>query len=154
MTQCRPAPRLTSLQRRQREAGFTLIEIMVVVAILAILAAFVIPNIADEPGKARVVKAKQDIRAMEAALDLYKLDNFNYPSTDQGLPALSQQPEGAANWKSGGYLKKLPKDPWGRDYLYQSPGEYGPVDVYTLGRDGSPGGEGEDADIGNWNLDG
>jgi general secretion pathway protein G len=137
-----------------RQSGFTLIEIMVVVAILAILAAFVIPNIADEPGKARVVKAKQDIRAIEAALDLYKLDNFNYPGTDEGLVALTQQPASAPNWKTGGYLKKLPKDPWGRDYLYLSPGEYGPVDIYSLGRDGAPGGEAEDADIGSWNLDG
>jgi general secretion pathway protein G len=137
------------------QQGFTLIEVMVVVAILAILATVVITNISDEPGKARVTKAMQDIRAIESALDLYKLDNFNYPTTDQGLLALVEPPATdpvAANWKDGGYLKRLPKDPWQREYLYLYPGEKGAVDIYTLGRDGAPGGEGFDADIGNFDL--
>ena len=110
------------------QRGFTLIEVMVVVAILAILATVVITNISDEPGKARIAKAKQDIRAIESALELYKLDNFNYPTTDQGLSALVESPATdpvAANWKDGGYLKRMPKDPWQRDYLFLSPGENG-----------------------------
>ena len=137
------------------QKGFTLIEIMVVVAILAILGATVVPLILDRPDQARVVKAKQDIRAIEAALDLYKLDNFNYPTTDQGLEALVSPPTidpVAPNWKDGGYLKKLPKDPWGREYLFLSPGENSAIDIYTLGRDGAPGGEEYDADIGNFNI--
>ena len=141
--------------RFARQGGFTLIEIMVVVAILAILGATVVPLILDRPDQARMVKAKQDIRAIEAALDLYKLDNFNCPTSDQGLQALVEPPSSdpvAPNWKDGGYLKKLPKDPWGREYLYLSPGENGEVDIYTLGRDGSNGGEGVDADIGNFNI--
>ena len=142
------------VQRRAR--GFTLIEIMVVVAILAILAAAVIPRIMDEPDKARVVKAKQDIRALEAALNMYRLDNFSYPTTDQGLdalvsaPAIEPEPQ---NYKEGGYIKKMPKDPWGNEYQYLSPGENGEIDIYSLGADRSPGGAGFAADIGNWNID-
>ena len=135
------------------QRGFTLIEIMVVVAILAILGATVVPLMLDKPGEARQAKAIQDIRAIEAALDLYKLDNFNYPTTDQGLQALVELPTSdpvPPNWKDSGYLKSLPKDPWGRDYLFLSPGENGAVDIYTLGRDGAPGGEGFDKDIGNY----
>ncbi|MCW8826802.1 MAG: type II secretion system major pseudopilin GspG [Gammaproteobacteria bacterium] len=140
----------------KRESGFTLIEVMVVVVILGILAAVVVPRIMDNPDKARVIKGKQDIRAIESALNLYKLDNFNYPSTDQGLEALINQPSGepkANNWKQGGYLGKLPKDPWGSDYLYLSPGAHGEIDIFTYGADGRSGGEGVAADIGNWNLD-
>lgn len=137
----------------RRQHGFTLIEIMVVVTILAILGATVVPLILDHPDQARVAKATQDIRAIEAALDLYKLDNFNYPTSDQGLQALVEPPsDGAPNWKDGGYLKKIPKDPWGRDYLFLSPGENGPIDIYSLGGDGASGGEGFDADIGNFTL--
>ncbi|RMD79146.1 MAG: type II secretion system protein GspG [Gammaproteobacteria bacterium] len=136
-----------------RERGFTLIEVMVVVVILAILAAIVVPRIMDRPEAARIAKAKADIRAIQSALDLYKLDNGSYPSTDEGLEALVRRPPGARRWKEGGYLDRLPKDPWGRPYLYLNPGVHGPVDVYTLGADGRPGGEGKDADIGNWNLD-
>ncbi len=139
-----------------RMRGFTLIEIMVVVAILAILAAAVIPRIMDEPDKARVVKAKNDIRALEAALNLYRLDNYNYPTTDQGLEALVSPPSGspeAPNWKQGGYINKLPKDPWGNEYQYLSPGENGEIDIYTLGADRQSGGESYAADIGNWNID-
>jgi general secretion pathway protein G len=138
------------------ERGFTLIEIMVVVAILAILAAVVVPRIMDEPDKARMVKAKQDLRALESALNLYRLDNYTYPTTDQGLEALVSVPTSPPeppNYKSGGYLKRVPKDPWGNDYQFLSPGEFGDVDIYSLGADRSPGGEGFNADIGNWDLD-
>jgi len=140
---------------RAHAAGFTLIEVMVVVVILGILATLVIPRIMDKPDEARVTKAKQDIRTLESSLNLYKLDNFVYPSTDQGLEALVQKPVGepeARNWKEGGYLDRLPQDPWQRPYQYLSPGGHGSIDIYSLGRDGQPGGEGVDADIGNWNL--
>ncbi len=136
------------------QKGFTLIEVMVVVVILSILAAVVVPRIMDNPDKARITKAKQDIRAMESALNLYKLDNFQYPSTDQGLEALTQKPSGTPeprNWKAGGYIDRLPLDPWGIDYQYLSPGEHGEIDIYSLGADGAPGGEGVAEDIGNWN---
>ncbi|MEZ5593956.1 MAG: type II secretion system major pseudopilin GspG [Gammaproteobacteria bacterium] len=142
---------------RQRAAGFTLIEVMVVVVILGILAAVVVPRIMDRPDEARIVKAKNDIRVLQSQLNLYKLDNFEYPSTDQGLEALVSKPAGAPeppNWKAGGYIDRLPKDPWGRDYLYLNPGQHGTIDIYSLGRDGVAGGEGSDADIGNWKLDG
>ncbi len=138
-----------------RSRGFTLIEIMIVVAILAILAATVVPTILDRPNDARVVKAKQDIRAIEAALDLYKLDNFDYPTTDQGLEALvapPTTPPEPKSWKASGYLKNLPKDPWGNEYQFLSPGENGVVDIYSLGSDAQPGGESYAADIGNWDL--
>lgn len=138
------------------QRGFTLIEIMVVVVILGILAAVVVPKIMDNPDKARVAKAKQDIRAIGGALDLYKLDNYNYPSTDQGLEALVSKPSGepeARNWKQGGYLDRMPKDPWGDEYHYLSPGSHGEVDIFSYGADHRPGGEGFNADIGNWTLD-
>ncbi len=129
---------------------------MVVVVILGILAAVVVPRIMDRPDQARITKAKQDIRALEAALNLYRLDNFRYPTTDQGLEALVSKPTSSPepkNWKSGGYLDRLPKDPWSNPYQYLNPGEHGDFDLYTLGADGSPGGEGINADIGNWTLD-
>ena len=137
--------------RNQR--GFSLIEIMVVVVILGILAALVVPKIISRPDEARVVKAKQDVLSIQSALDLYKLDNGFYPTTDQGLQALVHKPEGSPtpnNWQS--YLKSVPKDPWGRDYLYLNPGEHDEVDVFTYGADGQPGGTGINADIGNWNA--
>ncbi len=136
-----------------RHAGFTLIEVMVVVVILGILAAIVVPRVMDRPDAARITKAKQDIRALESALNLYKLDNFVYPTTDQGLQALVSKPAGTPeprNWKQ--YMDRLPKDPWGNDYQYLSPGVKGDVDVFSLGADGQPGGEGVNADIGNWDL--
>jgi general secretion pathway protein G len=120
------SPRLHRLPRSW--AGFTLIEIMVVVVILGILAAIIVPKLADQPDKARVAKAQQDIRALESALQLYKLDNFYYPSTQQGLEALVQKPAGdppARNWKQGGYIPRLPKDPWGTPYQYLNPGVKG-----------------------------
>lgn len=133
--------------------GFTLIEVLVVVVILGVLAAFVAPRFLDKPGEARQVKARADIQAISTALQMYRLDNFVYPSTNQGLEALVSKPGGtpeARNWRSGGYMDRLPKDPWGRDYIYLSPGQRGDFDVYSLGNDGQPGGEGENADIGNW----
>lgn len=142
-----------TVQSRHSSKGFTLVEIMVVVVIIGILAAFVVPNIAGEPGRARIIKAQQDIRSIEAALEMYKVDNYNYPSTDDGLEALVSAPAEAANWKEGGYIKKVKKDPWQRAYLYLFPGENGSVDIFSYGRDGRPGGQGEDADIGNWNIE-
>jgi general secretion pathway protein G len=139
---------------RRSATGFTLIEIMVVVVILGILAAVVVPNVMKNPDKARIVKAKQDIRAIESALNMYKLDNFSYPTTQQGIEALVTQPSGdppAKNWKSP-YLSQVPKDPWGNPYQYLSPGTKGAIDIFTLGADNKPGGEDTDADIGNWDL--
>lgn len=147
------------MQKTQKsgESGFTLIEIMVVVVILAVLATLVVPKIMDRPAQARVVKAKQDIRTIEGALNLYKLDNYVLPTTDQGLEALVNKPTSqpdAPNWKKGGYLPRLPKDPWGRPYLYLNPGVHSSsFDLYTLAVDGTEGGEDNNADIGNWNLE-
>ena len=133
-----------------KERGFTLIEVMVVVVILGILAAILVPKVMDRPDQARKVKAKQDIRALEAALNLYKLDNFVYPTTDQGLEALVEEPSSPepANWKAGGYVDRLPKDPWNQDYLFLSPGEQGTIDIFSMGPDQVP----SDDDIGNWGL--
>jgi len=139
--------------KRSRTPGFTLLEVLVVVAILAILAAIVVPRIMDRPDEARRVAAKADTAAIVQALKLYRLDNGNYPQTDQGLAALVQKPTTnpvPPNWKQGGYLDKLPKDPWGRDYQYLNPGVRGEIDVFSLGADGARGGEGNNADIGNW----
>ena len=141
------------MQRRQ--SGFTLIEIMVVVVILGILAALVVPQVMSRPDQAKVTVAKGDIKAIAASLDMYKLDNQNYPSTQQGLEALVKKPTGnpaAKNWNAEGYLKKLPIDPWGNQYLYLSPGTRGKIDLYSLGADGQEGGDGTNADIGNWDL--
>jgi general secretion pathway protein G len=133
--------------------GFTLIELVVVIAILAILATFVLPNFLSRPDQARVAKAQQDIKAMESALQLYKLDNFNYPTTSQGLRALSKKPEGARFWNKGGYMDRIPKDPWGNDYNYASPGSHGKIDIYSYGADGVSGGTEFDADIVNWEVE-
>ena len=145
---------ISTIRQASPGAGFTLIEDLVVVVILGILAAIIVPRIMDQPDRARVTKAQQDIQALVTGLSLYKLDNFSYPSTDQGLDALVEQPQGqpeARNWKDGGYIDRLPADPWGSQYLYLNPGVHGNIDVYSQGADGSPGGEGMNADIGNWN---
>ena len=134
---------MNSLSRTQKpRAGFTLLEVMVVIVILGVLASLVVPNLLGNV-------------ALENALDMYRLDNGRYPTTEQGLEALIQQPANMAdsrNYRTGGYIKRLPKDPWGNDYQYLSPGEKGLFDVYTLGADGQENGEGAGADIGNWNL--
>lgn len=137
----------------KNQKGFSLIEIMVVVVILGILASIVVPKIINRPDEARVVKARQDVLAIQSALELYKLDNGIYPSTDQGLLALVEKPDSSPsprNWKQ--YLRSLPKDPWGRDYLYLNPGEHGEIDVFTYGAEGQPGGTGINAQIGNWDA--
>ena len=143
------------MNQHKRQKGFTLLEIIVVVAIIAILAAYIAPKVAGRVDDARISKAKSDIRVLESSLELYKLDNFSYPSTDQGLEALTTKPGGAElkNWRKGGYIKKLSKDPWGNEYQYQYPGTNAEFDIFSLGADAAVGGSGEGADIGNWNLD-
>ena len=134
-----------TLNLKEREKGFTLIEIMVAMIILAILAAIIAPNVISRIGDAQISAAKQDIRGIENALKLYRLDNFRYPTTEQGLRALVIRPTDSSirNWK-GSYLDKIPTDPWGNEYLYLNPGLNRDIDIYSLGRDGLPGGEGED----------
>ncbi len=136
--------------------GFTLIEIMVVVVIIGLLAAVILPNVFGNVEKAQVNKAKSDIQAIETALTMFKLDNYKYPSTDIGLAALSQRPNDPTirNWRENGYLKRLSKDPWGNPYQYVFPGTRGQeYDLYSFGADGQEGGEGANADIGNWNIE-
>jgi general secretion pathway protein G len=138
-----------------RQAGFTLLEVMVVVVILGILAALVVPKIISRPDEARAIAARQDVASLMQALKLYRLDNQRYPSTEQGLQALVARPASAPlapSWKAGGYLERLPNDPWGRPYQYLNPGLRGELDVFSMGADGALGGEGNDADIGSWNL--
>ncbi|MEX5745815.1 type II secretion system major pseudopilin GspG [Massilia sp. X63] len=144
---------IDSQRKQRRSGGFTLVEIMVVVVIIGILGALVVPKLLGRTGEARVTAAKTDIATMMQALKLYKLDNQRYPSTEQGLQALITKPSSgpsANGWKAGGYMEKLPKDPWGNPYQYLSPGIHGEVDVFSLGADGQPGGTGEDADVGSW----
>ncbi len=148
---------MISLLKRDSR-GFTLIEIMVVIIILGILAVYIGPKIMGRPGQAKQVKAKVDISALESALKLYKLDNGRYPATEQGLQALVEKPETGnvpKKWKEGGYLDKgkVPKDPWGNEFVYISPGVHGDYDVISYGADGVPGGEGEDKDINNWEIE-
>jgi len=138
---------------RHLRLGFTLLEIMVVVVILGVLAALVVPKIISRPDEARAVAARQDVASLMQALKLYRLDNQRYPSTEQGLQALVARPASAPlapSWKTGGYLERLPNDPWGRPYQYLNPGVKGEVDVMSFGADGQPGGEGANADIGSW----
>ena len=138
--------------KQSRQSGFTLIEIIVVVVIISMLAAIVAPKFLGRVDEARVAKAKADIQNISAALSLYKLDNFNFPTTSQGLAALVTNPGNAKNWK--GYLDKVPKDPWGNEYQYLSPGQnVTDFDIWSNGSDGSQGGADNGADVGNWNLD-
>ncbi|MDT8420891.1 MAG: type II secretion system major pseudopilin GspG [Desulfuromonadales bacterium] len=136
--------------------GFTLIEIMVVVVILGILAGIVVPRLLDRPEEARRTKAAVQIKSIEEALGLFKLDNGFYPSTEQGLEGLVSQPETGripTRYRAGGYIKKVPLDPWGNPYIYLSPGAHGDFDLLSYGPDGESGGEGDNADIESWNID-
>lgn len=137
----------------KQQSGFTLLEIIVVVTIIAILAAYIAPKVSGRADDARIAKAKSDIRVLESSLELYKLDNFTYPATDQGLQALTTRPSESPHWRKGGYIKKLSKDPWGEAYIYLQPGTHGEFDIMSLGADSAHGGTDTAADIGNWNLD-
>ncbi|MES2831943.1 MAG: type II secretion system major pseudopilin GspG [Pseudomonadota bacterium] len=140
---------------RLLQRGFTLIEIMVVVVIMGILAALVVPKLMGRTDDARIIAARQDIATVMQALKLYRLDNQRYPTTEQGLQSLIVKPASGPpsdGWKTGGYIDKLPKDPWGAPYQYLSPGVKGEIDVFSYGADGQPGGAGNDADIGSWEL--
>ena len=139
--------------QKRRQSGFTLLEVMVVIVILGILASLVVPNLMGNKEKADQQKAVSDIVALENALDMYKLDNNRYPTTEQGLEALVSKPQGdpaPRNYKEDGYIKRLPQDPWGNNYQLMSPGEHGKIDVFSRGLDGEAG---TDDDIGNWNMD-
>ena len=139
--------------KRRDNAGFSLVEILVVLVIMGLLISVVAPTVLNRADEARIQKAQADFKAIETALKIYRLDNFVYPTTEQGLEALveasSLDPE-PRNFKDGGYLEELPIDPWGRPYLYLSPGEHKNVDIYSLGADGLSGGDGQNADVGNW----
>jgi general secretion pathway protein G len=141
------------IHRLHPDAGFTLIEIMVVIAIIGILATMIVPKIMGRPDEARKVAAKQDVGTIVQSLKLYRLDIGRYPTAEQGLKALVERPSAdpvPQNWKQGGYLDSLPKDPWGSSYQYLNPGSHGEIDVFSLGADGRSGGTGADSDIGNW----
>ncbi|VAX17042.1 General secretion pathway protein G [hydrothermal vent metagenome] len=152
----RPAIGRHARLKGRHAPGFTLLEVLVVVVILGILAAVIVPKIMGRPEQARRVKALVDIKSVETALSLYKIDNGKYPDTEQGLTALVVKPDTGdipRNWKSGGYLDKIPKDPWGKEYIYISPGVHGDFDLSSYGSDGEEGGEGDYADINNWSLE-
>ncbi|MCE3289308.1 MAG: gspG [Caulobacter sp.] len=138
--------------KRSRRAGFTLVEMMVVVVILGLLATVVIINVLPAQGRAMKEKARADIATLEQAVESYRLDTFAFPRGDAGLAALTTPPAGvaASRYREGGYIKRLPDDPWGHPYQYRYPGKHGPFDIYSYGADGQEGGEGDDADIGNW----
>jgi general secretion pathway protein G len=137
----------------RRSDGFSLIEILVVLVIMGLLISVVAPTVLNSADDARIQKVQADFKAIETALKIYRLDNYVYPSTEQGLVALVEpstlEPE-PRNFKQGGYLEEVPMDPWGREYLYMSPGENGEVDLFSYGADGLPGGEGQNQDLGNW----
>jgi len=137
----------------RRDAGFSLLELMVVVVILSILALVIVPRVIDRPDQARVARAQSDIAAVSSAVNLYRLDNFRYPTTEQGLQALVTRPTSqppAPNWATNGYMDRLPVDPWGQPYQYLAPGVHGDFDIFSYGADAAPGGTGADADIGSW----
>jgi len=137
----------------RRDAGFSLLELMVVVVILSILALVIVPRVIDRPDQARVARAKSDIAAISSAVNLYRLDNFRYPTTEQGLEALVSRPTAepaAPNWATNGYMDRVPVDPWGQPYQYLSPGVHGDFDIFSYGADGVQGGSGANADIGSW----
>lgn len=139
--------------RRRAEAGFTLVELMVVIVIIGLLATVVAINVLPSQEKAMVQKAKADVAVLEQAVESFQLDNFRAPTTQEGLQALVAAPAGLAapeRYREGGYIRRLPKDPWGGDYQYLAPGEHGAFDIYSFGADGKKGGEGKDADLGNW----
>jgi general secretion pathway protein G len=139
--------------KRSGEAGFTLVELMVVIVIIGLLATVVAINVLPSQDRAMVEKAKADISVLEQAVESYRLENFNFPRTEDGLAALVAAPAALPNperYREGGYIRRLPKDPWGADYQYVAPGEHGPFDIYSFGADGKKGGEGKDADLGNW----
>ncbi|WP_275265947.1 type II secretion system major pseudopilin GspG [Sphingomonas solaris] len=137
--------------QRAAEHGFTLVELMVVIVIIGLLTTIVVVNVLPSQDKARVEKAKADIALLEQAAEMYRLDNLAYPSSGDGLQALVSAPAGAeGRYRPGGYIRKLPEDPWGNPYHYAAPGKHGAVDIYSYGADGREGGEGNDADIGNW----
>ncbi|GGA29455.1 type II secretion system major pseudopilin GspG [Neptunicoccus cionae] len=140
----------------RKDAGFSLLELMVVVVILSILALVIAPRIIDRPDQARVARVQSDLAVIQSAVKLYRLDNFRYPSTEQGLRALVNRPSTEPvprNWAENGYIDRLPVDPWGNEYQYLSPGVHGEFDVFTLGADGVTGGSGADADLGTWTLE-
>lgn len=140
----------------QNDDGFSLLELMVVVVILSILALVIVPRVIDRPDQARAARAQSDIAAIVSAVKLYRLDNFRYPTTDQGLAALVNRPVSdplPPNWADGGYMDRLPVDPWGQPYQYLTPGVHGDIDVFTYGADGTVGGSGANADVGSWGLE-
>jgi len=143
----------SSLAKSRNISGFSLIEIMVVVVIMGILASLLVPQLVGRTDDARLMAAKQDIATLMQAISLYKLDNYQYPSTKQGLESLIKKPQTRPippNWKTGGYIDRLPTDPWGKNYQYLFPGVHGSFDIFSLGADGQPGGEGSNSDIGSW----
>ena len=144
-----------ALPNRRAEAGFTLIEVMVVIVIIGLLATVVMINVLPSQDRAMKEKARADVAVLEQAVESYRLENLGFPTGEQGLAALVSPPPGLARpdrYREGGYVRRLPKDPWGNAYQYRYPGEHGRFDVYSMGADGQKGGEGDDADIGNWSL--
>ncbi|WP_417525323.1 type II secretion system major pseudopilin GspG [Marinovum sp.] len=139
-----------------RDAGFSLLELMVVVVIMSILALVIVPRVIDRPDQARAARVQTDLSVLKSAVELYRLDNFRYPTTEQGLAALTDKPTlppVPENWAEKGYIDGVPRDPWGREYLYLQPGIHGSFDIFSLGADGQEGGSGSDADLGTWQVE-